>query len=475
VTQQTIKIPPQERSLLMVSSTQPRSSLLHRLIPVIGLVLFGLYSNAQSTRLTLKDAIEYALTANQTVRKARLDVENSKYQIEEVRAAALPQISGSGALTYNPILQLSALPGDLAGQPGQTILVAFGQKWNTSAGLSLSQSLFDQAVFTGLKAAKSTEEFYRLNAQLSEEQIIEMVANAYYQLQVQKQKIQVLDSNHKSTSRVLQVLKGQFDNGLARKIDVDRMNVSLSNIEAQRQQLRNGIIQAANQLKFLMGMSIQAEIEVPEVAVSTIHPEILAESDSINVEERTEMQVLKQQSQLLNYQKKAYQAENYPTLGLTSNYTYQGLGNNFPLFKGASQGVNWFDFANVGLSLRVPIFKGGATRSRIKQADVSIRKLQEDMSNQNLSLNLEFENAKSRLSSSIIILNNQEANAELAQEVFANTQNNYNNGLATLTDLLDAESSLNQAQNNYSTALLDYKIAEIQLLKSKGKLRSLLN
>jgi outer membrane protein TolC len=72
-------------------------------------------------------------------------------------------------------------------------------------------------------------------------------------------------------------------------------------------------------------------------------------------------------------------------------------------------------------------------------------------------------------------LNNQKANAELAQEVFANTQNNYNNGLATLTDLLDAESSLNQAQNNYSTALLDYKIAEVQLLKSKGELKTLIN
>ncbi len=453
----------------------PGMSVVKYIACLVGTFYVGVPLYAQARTITLRDAIQYALTENQNVRKARLDVENSQYQIDEVRAGALPQISGNGSLTYNPILQLSALPGDLAGQPGQTILVAFGQKWNTSAGLSLNQSLFDQAVFTGLKAARSTAEFYRLNARLSEEQIIEMVASSYYQLQVQMEKITVLDSNYNSSSRVRDILKGQFDNGLARKIDVDRMNVTLSNIEAQRQQLRNGIVQAGNQLKFLMGMAIQQKIDVPRVDLTSIHPEAILENDSLQLDERTETRLLQKQSELLHYQKKSFQAANYPTLGLTSNYTYQGLGNNFPLFKGASQGVNWFDFANVGLSLRIPIFKGGATKARIRQADVSIRKLEEDMANQNLSLNLEFENAKAQLSSSLIILNNQKANEQLAQDVFSNTRNNYDNGLANLTDLLDAESSLTQAQNNYSTALLDYKIAEIQLLKSKGELKTLIN
>ena len=63
---------------------------------------------------------------------------------------------------------------------------------------------------------------------------------------------------------------------------------------------------------------------------------------------------------------------------------------------------------------------------------------------------------------------------KLAQEVFFNTQNNYNNGLAPLTDLLSAENSLTEAQNNYSSALLDYKVAEIQLLKAQGSLTTLL-
>jgi outer membrane protein TolC len=230
-----------------------------------------------------------------------------------------------------------------------------------------------------------------------------------------------------------------------------------------------------NQLKFAMGMAIQTPIVVPEIDLSAIQVQALPTGDSINFSSRSEMRILQQQEQLLNYQKEAYKAEYYPTLSLSGNYAYQGLGNKFPWFKGGSAGVNWFDYASVGLNLKVPIFNGFATRARVRQADVSIRSLKEDMAKTNLSLNLQYENAKTTINNNIIILNNQQENVILAQKVFDNTRNNYNNGLAPLTDLLDAETSLTQAQNNHSGALLDYKLAEIQLLKAQGQLKTLLN
>lgn len=429
----------------------------------------------EAKELTLKDALNYALQASQTARKARLDVENGQYQIDEVKARALPQINGNAGLTYNPILQLSALPGELAGQPGKTLMVAFGQKWASSAGVSLSQNLFDQGVFTGLKAAKSTKEYYKINAQLTDEQLIEQVATTYYQVLVQRQKIGVLDTTLLNTGKVQSIIKGQFENGLAKQIDVDRIAVNISNLQTQRQQLLNGVSQLENQLKYAMGMAIQTPIALPAVEFTSIRPQTAPTGDSLNVSARTEFKLLKQQETLLKYQKDAYKAENYPSLSLNGNYAYQGLGNKVPWFQKGSAGVNWFDYASVGLSLKVPIFNGFATRSRVRQADVSIRKLQEDIASTSLSLNLMYENAKTQINNSIIILNNQQVNVQLAQKVFFNTQNNYNNGLATLTDLLDAENSLTEAQNNHSAALLDYRVAEIQLIKAQGNLKSLLN
>jgi outer membrane protein TolC len=89
-------------------------------------------------------------------------------------------------------------------------------------------------------------------------------------------------------------------------------------------------------------------------------------------------------------------------------------------------------------------------------------------------MDLAYENANLQIDNSLVTINSQKENEQLAQEVLDNTKNNYYQGLASLTDLLDAENSLTEAQNNYTSALLDYKLAEIQLIKSKGELKSLL-
>ena len=200
--------------------------------------------------ITLKDALKYALDNNVKVRKARLDIEGGRYKVQEVRAQALPQITGNAGLTYNPIIgQLVANFG------GQTQAIRMGQNWNSSAGVQLSQQLFNQTVFTGLQAARSSEEFYNLTAQLTEEQIIELVANNYYQVLVNKQQLGVIETNIKNVKVVEKVTARQFENGLAKKIDVDRIKVKLTNLETKRVQTINAITQQENQLKFAMGMS----------------------------------------------------------------------------------------------------------------------------------------------------------------------------------------------------------------------------
>lgn len=462
------------------------TSLLFLLIPAFSLsqsmakdtsAFQGVTTLDSVIRLDLKTALNYALQASQDARKARLDVDNSQHMIDEVKSRALPQVNGTASLSYNPLLQKSALPNIFGPDPNpdETILVAFGQKWNANAGVAFSQALFDQSVFTGLKAAKTTAQFYRLNAALTEDQVIELIATGYYQVLVQRQQLSVIDSTIKNAKTVKNILEGQFQNGLAKKIDVDRIKVNITNLNSQRQQILNGVTLLENQLKFVMGMPITTSIEIPSADFENIDPRAVASTDKADPTKRNEFQILRKQEELLHLQRQASNAEFYPSLSLSGNYNYMGIGNKMPIFKGQKSGVNWFDAASVSLNLRIPIFNGFATRSRIRQAEVSLQKVKEDMDKTSLALNLAFENAKTQINNSIITLNAQKENAELASEVFSNTRNNYNHGLATLTDLLDAENSLTEAQNSYSGALLQYRVAEIQLLKAKGELQSLIN
>ncbi|MEO6174599.1 MAG: TolC family protein [Flavobacterium circumlabens] len=440
-------------------------------IILIFLCSIGLSVSAQVKTLTLKDALTYALQNKADAKKSKLEVENSEYKIQEVRSRALPQISANGNLTYNPVIQTTVIDGAGFGAPGTTIQAAFGQKWTSTAGVSLTQAIFDQSVFTGLKAAKSTREFYQINNQLTEEQVIERVANNYYSVFVQKERLTLLDSNYVNTTKVRDIVKGQFDNGLAKKIDLDRIVVKMSNIDTERQQIKNQITLQENALKFYMGMPIETEIDMPKEEFEVI-PAALTEQ--ANVENRTEYLLLKKQEELLVYNKKAVEAGYYPTLSLTAGYNYIGQGPEFPWFAKPKDGVYWSDYSAIGLNLHVPIFTGFGTRAKVRQADVQIRSLQEDMKDTKLSLDLDYRNAIAQIDDNLVTIENQKENMRLAKEILDNTKNNYLQGLASLTDLLDSENASLEAQNNYTRAVLNYKIAEVALIKSKGELKTLI-
>lgn len=440
-------------------------------IILLFLCSIGISANAQVTSLTLKEAVSYALENKSDAKKAKLQVENSEYQIQEVRSRALPQITANGNITYNPIIQTTVIDGASFGQPGTTIQASFGQKWTSVGGISLTQALFDQSVFTGLKAARSTREFYQINDQLTEEQVIEKVANNYYQVYVQRQKLILLDSNYVNTIKVRDIIKGQFDNGLARKIDLDRVNVKASNISTLRQQILNAVQLQENALKFFIGMPIETQIEIPQTEFE-VTP--LALSEAPNTANRTEYLLLKKQEELLIFQKKSMEALYYPTLSLSAGFNYIGQGAELPLFAKPSNGVYWSDYSSIGLNLRIPIFTGFGTRAKVRQSDVQVRTLQEDIKNTQLSLDLEFKNANTQIQNSLITIENQKTNMTLAAEILSNTKNNYLQGLASLTDLLDAENASIEAQNNYTSAILDYKLAEVALIKSKGELKTLI-
>ena len=424
---------------------------------------------ASAEVVSLNEAVRYALQHKAEARKARLDIQNAEYKITEARSNALPQIAVNGSLTYNAILQKSALPGDFIGAPGTVVLVPFGQKWGSNVAAGLNQQLFNQQVFIGLKAAKSTREFYQINAELTNEQLIERVASAYYQVFVQQQQLETIDASLANTRKIKNVIQSLFDNGLAKKIDLDRMNVNLTNLETSKQQLINAVQLQQNALKFYMGMPIETPIRL--VREDFEPREILADR-TLDTAQLTEIRLLNKRKELLTYNKKAEEAAYYPSLSLTANYGFIGTGSKFPIFTTKEQGTYWSDFSAIGLNLNIPVFSGFRIKSRVQQAQIELDKLDEDIRDANLSLNLQYQNARTQIENDLIAIENQQQNVQLAENVLNDTRSNYQYGLASLTDLLDAETALINARNNYSDSVLQLKLAEVQLWKANGTIES---
>ncbi len=439
------------------------------------IIMMGSAKSKAQESITLQGALNYALQNSVATTKARLDIEAGDYKIKEVRAAALPSLDATSTLTRNIQAQKFILPAEfMGGAPGEFIAVTAGTTWAAMSQVQLNQQIFNQQVFTGLRASKSSKEFYQLAARVAEDNLLQLVATNYYQVIITREQLQVIDANIERVAELEKIVASQFELGLAKRIDLDRVKVNKGNLTAQREELLFGISQQENLLKYYMGMPISEPINIPKSSITDLekeaHEEIL-NANVFDVARLNDYKLLQKQEELLGFQRKAYLSEFYPTLSLGANYMYSTQSNNFDLY--TNKALN-YGMSAATLTLRIPIFDGGARSAKVKQATVDIQKVQEDIKDSANGLTMAHENAKIQIKNSLNTIGAQRENKALAKEVYTSTQNNYNNGLASLTDLLNAETDLISAQNSYNTALLNYKVAEIELIKSNGNINSLI-
>jgi outer membrane protein TolC len=444
-------------------------------ILAFGLLLSGFspaFSQSQTATapLTLQESVKYALANNENVKKAYLDERSQEYKIKEVKGSGLPQLTGSGTLTMNPALATQLLPGELAGAPGTLIPVQFGTKYVASAGVSLQQLIFNKSFFVGLKAANTTKDLYRLRTQMSEDEIIYNVSSAYLQILTTKEQFKTIDANFKKLEQLEKILNLQYRNDVATKVQLNRVTVNKINLENQRQTLQANYDQLLNNLKFFMGMPMDQEIAISE-AVPVF---AAAVNKKENVEEvlnnRIDYKLLTTQKQLLKLNVENIQAKYYPSLSGFGSFGASAQRNEFNF---ADSNQPWFNSVALGLQLSVPIFDGFQRSNQIKQAKIEGEKIDQDLSRVMQSTSMALKNANTQMQTSLSSIQAQERNVALAQEVYNNTNELYKEGLSPLTDVLDTEVSLREAQTNLNRERLKYQIAQLDYLLSKGEMRTI--
>jgi outer membrane protein len=437
---------------------------------------------AQQQPVTLKQLLESALQHNQSLEVSRYEQELTEQKIVQTRAKTLPSVTGSGNVADNFKRQVIVLPagafpsadGSVSSSP--TALVA-GTPYSSSLGVEASQPLFDMAAFTGLKAAQAGREYSRLSTRQSEEEVISQVAQSYYNILASWETIRLQDSTILNLQKLVTVSQGQYTNGLARKLDLDRLKVNLINAQSQRTQALNQLTTQTNQLKVLLGVPFETSLALANVAFEKLEQQVAntALPEEFDVNNKTEIKLIDSQLRLSELQRKATRAENYPRLSAYLSYNYNVMTSQLgETFTGSGNAIT-YGMGSFGLRLSVPIFSGLDRYSRAKQNSIQIRQLEKQREASLLSANASFSNARIQMSNSLETLKSQNENVKLATEVYASSQSNYNLGIGSLTDLLDAQNSFTEAKNIYTRELLNYKLAELETLRSTGTVRNLLN
>ena len=441
-------------------------------IAVLSLIFFNSFSakSQDSTRiLSLKDCVKYANDNNSNIKIAKIGEQIGVRQIREIKGRAFPQVSIIGNFEDRLKVPLLILPAGAGFPAGDGKGIKMGYKYNSLLSGEVTQMLFDPSFDLGLKAAKQGDILNKHNTQQINEQAAYNIGNTYYKAIIASKQLGLLKANLVSTNRVMQITELQFKNGVAKEVDVKRLRVSARSLESQIKQNQLNLEQVLNVLKFQMGMSLDNKIILSDTVLNFTHEELKA-PEMQAFENRVDYKILQSNFRLKQLDKSNILRGYYPVLTAYANYAYQGQGPTFGIIKTPSNGWVNFTTSSLGLRLRIPIFDGLQKTFRAQQSKLQLNQIQENMELTKQNINLEISNALTQYQNSIQRLEFELENVKLAEDVYRITQLEFREGVSTSTDVVGAETSLRQVQNNYTQTLFDLYTSKLNLEKSKGNI-----
>ncbi len=427
----------------------------------------------QVVTLSLSEAVDYALENNPATKNARLELLISKATIKETLARGLPQINGAYNLDYNPKIPVVFLPnqppfGDPS-NPSDVIPARFGVSYSSGLGVTVSQMIFDGSFFVGLRASITLLELTNKDLKKAEIDVVENVKKAYFGVLVNQQRIRLAGANLSRIDTLLKETTALNEAGFVEKIDVSRVQVQRNNTFTQVQRSQTALEISKQILKLQMGIPIEYEVELVETLQDLSTKEALVQLLEEEGSDRIEIEQVATQITLVGLDLKNNVSQYMPKINFIGNARRSGAGNELDRVFNKS---NWFGSSLVGVSMSVPIFDGFSKAARIQKNRVQLTQLENQRSFLKESFNSELYAAKANLRNDLNILEVQEANLQLATEVYQIARIKYKEGIGSNLEVVNADASLIEAEINYLGALYDGLISKINLEKALGVLQT---
>lgn len=443
----------------------------------------------QPLKLSLNDAIKYALENSYNTKAAENDILAAKKTKWETTTIGLPQINAK--IDYQNFLKqpVSLLPAaafdnrssvvqtveDFFGltrnsspnSPDGFIPVVFGTKQNVNASITLTQLIFDGSYLVGLQSAKTYLQISEQAKEKTELKTREAVINAYGNVLVAEKSIEILQKNKKVNDRILKSSKVGYENGLSELEDVEQFQIIDGNIKNN--------IRAAERLKNiayqLLNIALGNDINKKLVLTDDLDSLVLANTDlkllseSFNLENHIDFKIAKNDRESKRLLMKLEQSKALPSLSAFLNYGSQANSDSFTFLNGSQQ---WFDSSLLGISLNVPIFSSFKRDAKTAQAKIALETADIRLEEAKQKLSLAAQNAKSDYQLSIDNYETARKNLELAERIEKKQQIKFDEGITTNFDLLQAQNQLYTQQNAYVQAMLN-------IIAKKAALENALN
>ncbi len=442
---------------------------------------------------TLEQCISYALESSVEIKNSQLDENIAKAKVRETVGIGLPQIDASVGIQHNEKLRRffatytgsGGFLGDLSGVPGIQIgdVVSaqnfFQLRSSGDAGININQILFNGSYLVGLQASNTFKELSVKTSGQTREQVISSVSKAYYLAITNQERVKLFDSNIARIDSLLRTTKALNQNGFAEKIEVDRVQVTYNNLVTERIKFMNLQVLAIELLKFQMNYPMSEPIALKGTLEEITPPELGAYTYELDFNARWDYQILKTNRKLQELDLKNKYAAGVPNLVAFANLGYTTQSPNISgLFKtnsaiednGQIGPDKWYGYSLFGVSLNIPIFSGLQRNYQVQQSKLNLLKLENSTKRMESAIELEVKQARINLENAVRTVNAQRENMDLAANVARVTKIKYEQGVGSNLEVIEAESSLREAQINYYNALYDALVAKVDIDKAYGKL-----
>lgn len=418
--------------------------------------------------LTLEECLLLGIENNLSLESSRNEIRKGEHTLSENRAKLLPQINAVAGFNDNFNPPVSVTDGSAYGNPYN---VTKTLQYNASAGIQLQMPLYNQTVYTAVDIARTMNELNRLSYEKAREDLILQISKMYYLSQNTAEQIALIKENISRLNELSSITQAFYDNGMAMEVDVKRVNINLENQRVQYDNAQSMLTQQLNLLKYVIDYPADKEIALTPVDTENATSVSLTGLDN----NQYELQLLQSKQKLAEQQCKMIDQGYIPSLSLTGSWMYSAYTDKAKNWFHSGPSNHWYNSSGIGLTLRIPIFDGLDKRAKMKKAKIEIENAKLSYENALKNMQTQYLNATNELMNSQRNFRKQKDNYLLAEDVYQVTTDRYREGIASMTEVLQDEMRMSEAQNNYINAHYNYQVTNLSLLKLTGQLETLFN
>jgi len=451
----------------------------------IPISIFFNTTNAQTRVLTLEEAIQMALENNTDIKVSRMNSDKSRAAVREAFGYALPSLDASASFsrflkkpkmpfpdfealltnaTYSILFDENVIPRDDSKYvPVETKLQSFAQTNNYEASLTLTQVLFNSAVFRGIGASQV---YYDLSLSELRNTISKTKLNverAFYGSLVTKELLEITRASYENAQENLRNVNALHKQGFVSDFDKMQAEVRTENIRPVLMQMENMLKTTLNDLKLIIGTDQAMDIDVSGKIIYS--PEDLpAEEDIIDyaLVNNYSLQTMKLKMDLDEAFIDLDLSEYWPSLAAFGNFSYAGSSDNWDFQN--------YNATTVGLSFSMNLWRGNQTKNRGEQSTITYKQtaeqyelMKEYVINQVKAKYLELKRVQS-------LVEAQERNVTLAEKAYELSSVRYQEGTGNQLEVQNADVELRQARINRLQSVQSYIITKFELEQLMGKL-----